>query len=117
MNRRRALLAVGAVVALVVGGLATAALPAAAAAPATVSTPADGGHGAHLPAPPLWVVGNHLTAWGLFPYRMLGVNRSSGEFACIQGNGMWDGPADQASVDAMKAWNVHTVRIPLNEEC
>ncbi|MFD0330426.1 glycoside hydrolase family 5 protein [Streptacidiphilus monticola] len=30
---------------------------------------------------------------------------------------MWDGPADQASVDAMKAWNIHAVRIPLNEEC
>ncbi|MBN6547407.1 glycoside hydrolase family 5 protein, partial [Actinacidiphila bryophytorum] len=41
----------------------------------------------------------------------------SGEFACIQGNGMWDGPADQATVTAMKAWNIHTVRIPLNEEC
>jgi len=118
MKRRRALLAAGAVAALVAGGLATAALPAAAAAPAAVSAPADGaGHGGHLPAPPLWVVGNHLTAWGLIPYRMLGVNRSSGEFACIQGNGMWDGPADQASIDAMKAWNVHTVRIPLNEEC
>jgi len=31
---------------------------------------------------------------------------------------MWDsGPVDQASVDAMKAWNVHAVRIPLNEDC
>src|ERR1043165_22226 len=50
-------------------------------------------------------------------YRLLGVNRSSGECACIQGNGMWDGPADQAAVSAMKTWNVHMVRIPLNEQC
>jgi aryl-phospho-beta-D-glucosidase BglC (GH1 family) len=63
------------------------------------------------------VDGNHLATASGATYRMLGVNRSSGEFACIQGNGMWDGPADQASVTAMKAWNIHTVRIPLNEEC
>jgi hypothetical protein len=45
------------------------------------------------------------------------VNRSGGEFACIQGNGMWNGPMDQASIDAMKTWKVRAVRVPLNEEC
>ena len=41
-------------------------------------------------------------------YRLLGVSRSSGEFACVQGKGLWDsGPVDQASVDAMKTWNIH----------
>jgi aryl-phospho-beta-D-glucosidase BglC (GH1 family) len=63
------------------------------------------------------VSGNHLVTAAGKTYRLLGVNRSSGEFACIQGNGMWDGPADQSTVDAMKTWNVHVVRIPLNEEC
>ncbi|RKE23058.1 cellulase family glycosylhydrolase [Streptomyces sp. TLI_171] len=69
------------------------------------------------PAPALHVSGNRLVTAAGAAYRLLGVNRSSGEFACVQGKGMWDGPADQATVDAMKAWNVHAVRIPLNEEC
>lgn len=68
-------------------------------------------------APALHVSGNKLLTADGRTYRMLGVNRSSGEFACVQGKGMWDGPADQATVDGMKTWNVHTVRIPLNEEC
>ncbi|MFI1523570.1 cellulase family glycosylhydrolase [Kitasatospora cineracea] len=69
------------------------------------------------PAPALHVSGNHLVTAAGANYRLLGVNRSSGEFACVQGKGMWDGPADQATVDGMKTWNVRTVRIPLNEEC
>jgi hypothetical protein len=70
------------------------------------------------PAPKLRVSGNRvLTADGR-QYRLLGVNRSTAEFACVQGKGLWDGgPVDQASVDAMKTWNIHAVRIPLNEEC
>src|SRR5439155_16075202 len=50
-------------------------------------------------------------------YRLLGVNRSGGEFACIRGWGIWDGPMDQASIAAMRAWKVRVVRVPLNEEC
>ncbi|MEV0201211.1 cellulase family glycosylhydrolase [Nonomuraea sp. NPDC050691] len=69
-------------------------------------------------APSLRVSGNRLVTSMGATYRLLGVNRASGEFACVQGKGMWDsGPVDQASVDAMKAWNIHAVRIPLNEEC
>ncbi|GAA3227836.1 cellulase family glycosylhydrolase [Nonomuraea helvata] len=76
----------------------------------------DGGTGGAAPA--LHVSGNKLLTAGGATYRMLGVNRASGEFACVQGKGMWDsGPVDQASVNAMKAWNIHAVRIPLNEEC
>ncbi|MFK4084968.1 cellulase family glycosylhydrolase [Kribbella sp. NPDC020789] len=70
------------------------------------------------PAPALRVSGNKIVTTDGTPYRLLGVSRSSGEFACVQGKGMWDsGPVDQASVDAMKSWNIHAVRIPLNEEC
>ncbi|MFE1319753.1 cellulase family glycosylhydrolase [Kitasatospora phosalacinea] len=69
------------------------------------------------PAPALHVSGNRLVTAAGTPYRLLGVNRSSGEFACVQGKGVWDGPADQATVDAMRGWNVHAVRLPLNEEC
>ncbi|MFN8073892.1 MAG: cellulase family glycosylhydrolase [Kineosporiaceae bacterium] len=69
-------------------------------------------------APALKVVGNKLVTSTGRTYRLLGVDRSSGEYACVQGKGQWDGgPVDQASVDAMKTWNIHAVRIPLNEEC
>lgn len=70
------------------------------------------------PAPALRVSGNRIVTTAGKAYRLLGVNRASGEFACVQGKGMWDsGPVDQASVNAMKAWNVRAVRIPLNEDC
>jgi endoglucanase len=70
------------------------------------------------PAPELHVSGNQILTADGQPYRLLGVSRSSGEYACVQGKGQWDfGPVDQASVDAMKTWNIHTVRLPLNEEC
>jgi endoglucanase len=69
-------------------------------------------------APQLRVSGNKLVTASGATYRLLGVNRASAEFACVQGKGMWDSPTpDQASVDAMKAWNIHAVRIPLNEDC
>ncbi|GAA4969374.1 cellulase family glycosylhydrolase [Actinoplanes utahensis] len=77
------------------------------------STPPVGGS-----APELKVSGNKIVTADGRAYRLLGVSRSSGEFACVQGKGLWDsGPVDQASVDAMKTWNIHAVRLPLNEEC
>ncbi|NGY63179.1 cellulase family glycosylhydrolase [Lentzea sp. NEAU-D13] len=79
----------------------------------TTGNPPVGG-----PAPALRVSGNKLVTAAGETYRLLGVNRASGEFACVQGKGMWDsGPVDKASVDAMKAWNIRAVRIPLNEDC
>jgi len=84
-------------------------------APITISV--GGGSSTGGAAPVLHVAANHLVTASGATYRLLGVNRSSGEFACIQGNGMWDGPTDQAVIDAMKTWNVHMVRVPLNEEC
>jgi aryl-phospho-beta-D-glucosidase BglC (GH1 family) len=82
--------------------------------PITISAIVDN-RGAAAPA--LHVSGNQLATAAGATYRMLGVNRSSGEFACIQGRGMWDAPTDQTTIDAMKMWNVRAVRIPLNEEC
>jgi endoglucanase len=46
-----------------------------------------------------------------------GVNRSGSEYACIQGWGFFDGPADSASVQAIANWNVNMVRVPINEDC
>ena len=69
-------------------------------------------------APALHVSGNKLLTANGATYRLLGVNRASAEFACVQGKGMWDsGPVDQASVTAMTAWHIRAVRIPLNEDC
>ncbi len=68
-------------------------------------------------APALHVSGNKLLTASGATYRLLGVNRSGGEFSCIQGYGMWDGPMDQASITAMRTWKIRAVRVPLNEEC
>ncbi|WP_210584938.1 cellulase family glycosylhydrolase [Streptomyces sp. GESEQ-35] len=69
-------------------------------------------------APPvLRVSGNKLVDADGTTRRLLGVNRSGGEFACVQGYGIWDGPVDDAAVKAMADWSANTVRIPLNEEC
>lgn len=46
-----------------------------------------------------------------------GVNRMGSEYMCVQGRGIFDGPADAASVQAMKSWGINSVVIPLNESC
>jgi endoglucanase len=73
--------------------------------------------GAVAPAPALHVSGNKLVNGSGQRVVLRGVNRSGGEFACVQGFGIWDGPMGQASVTAMKRWHVNAVRVPLNEAC
>jgi hypothetical protein len=68
-------------------------------------------------APRLHVSGNRLVNSRDARVVLRGVVRSGGEFMCVQGHGIWDGPMSQASVNAMKAWHVTAVRIPLNEAC
>ncbi|MFC9396348.1 cellulase family glycosylhydrolase [Streptomyces sp. NPDC057027] len=68
-------------------------------------------------APELSVSGNRFTDQNGATRRLLGVNRSGGEFMCVQGHGFFDGPVDDASVQAIAGWKANTVRIPLNEEC
>lgn len=68
-------------------------------------------------APALHVSGNRLVDAGGTTRRLLGVNRSGGEFMCVQGYGIWDGPVDDAAIKAIADWKADTVRIPLNEEC
>src|SRR5437762_13089710 len=63
------------------------------------------------------VVGNHLVNGSGATIRLLGVNRSGPEYACIRGWGIFDGPNDASSVAAMAAWHINVVRIPLNEDC
>ncbi len=49
--------------------------------------------------------------------RLLGVNRPGFEYECVEGTGVFDGPTDMASIEAMKAWRINAVRLPLNESC
>jgi hypothetical protein len=72
----------------------------------------------------LRVVGNHFVDASSKTVRLLGVNRSGQEFECIQGGaagslgwGIFDGPTDLASVQAIASWHANAVRIPLNEDC
>ncbi|HEV2340103.1 MAG TPA: cellulase family glycosylhydrolase [Patescibacteria group bacterium] len=47
-----------------------------------------------------------------------GVDRSGTEYMCIGGNnGVFDGPSDGTSIQAMKSWGINAVLIPLNEDC
>jgi hypothetical protein len=45
------------------------------------------------------------------------VSFASAEYMCVQGKGIFDGPVNQASVNAMKNWDIKAVRIPVNEDC
>jgi len=69
------------------------------------------------PAPQLQVSGNKLVNSAGQQVVLHGVDRSGGEYACVNGTGVWDGPMDQAAVSAIKSWNVNAVRVPLNEAC
>jgi endoglucanase len=69
-------------------------------------------------APQLHVSGNKLVNASGTQVVLHGVNRSGTEYACVQGNGIFDGPSDQASITAIKSWGrVNAVRVPLNEAC
>jgi endoglucanase len=68
-------------------------------------------------APQLHVSGNELVNASGQQVVLHGVDRSGTEYECVQGNGIFDGPNNQASITAMKEWGVNAVRIPLNEAC
>src|SRR3984957_12577261 len=68
--------------------------------------------------PQLHVSGNKLVDANGNTVVLHGVDRSGTEYACVQGNGIFDGPNDQASITAIKSWGpVNAVRVPLNEAC
>jgi endoglucanase len=91
---------------------------AACATPACSPASPPGGPGPHQRAAlQLHVSGNRLVNGRGRRVLLHGVNRSGTEFMCVEGHGIFDGPADQASVSAMKSWGVNAVRIPLNEAC
>src|SRR5215472_663189 len=110
MTKWRLRLAIGALSIGLVAGAgaldATGAAGAASRAPGVASA-----------APQLHVSGKHLVNARGQRVVLHGVDRSGGEYACVQGFGVWDGPMNQASLTAMKRWRVNAVRVPLNEAC
>lgn len=60
---------------------------------------------------------NKLVGSNQEPVRLIGVDRSGTEYACVQGWGIFDGPSNARSVAAMAAWRIDAVRVPLNEDC
>ncbi len=70
-------------------------------------------------APPatIHVAGNRLVDSTGRPVRLHGVNRSGAEYACAQGWGIFDGPSDSTSVQAIASWRSNVARVPLNETC
>ncbi len=52
------------------------------------------------------VRGNRLVDGTGNAIHLQGVNRSGTEYACIQGWGIFDGPSDSSSVQAIASWNV-----------
>ena len=84
--------------------------------PTPTPTPSPTSSGATT-APQLHVSGNKLVNASGQTVLLHGVDRSGTEYACVQGNGIFDGPNDQASITAMKNWGVNAVRVPLNEAC
>ncbi|MEU9240922.1 cellulose binding domain-containing protein [Streptomyces sp. NPDC048385] len=87
------------------------------AQPTPTPTPTPTGPPAGGTAPALHVSGTKLVDAGGTAHRLLGVNRSGGEFMCVQGYGIWDGPVDDTAIKAIADWKANAVRIPLNEEC
>jgi endoglucanase len=100
-------------------GLLSAVVLAVACGPVTAAS-GDGAAGqvaAVSTAPQLHVSGDELVNASGRRVVLHGVNRSGGEFACVQGLGIWAGPMGQPSVTAMKRWHINAVRVPLNEAC
>jgi hypothetical protein len=65
----------------------------------------------------LSVSGNRLVNSSGETVRLLGVNRSGTQYACVDGTGAFDGPVDAAAIDAMRSWKITAVRVSLNEQC
>jgi hypothetical protein len=93
---RRAIVAATVAVAL----LAATAAGSAAAAPLSIR-----------------VEGNHFVNGEGQAIRLLGVDRTSSEYACADDYAFDDGHYDDADAAAIASWNANAVRVPLNEDC
>lgn len=69
------------------------------------------------PAFAVRVEGNRLVNAAGQGVRLLGVDRSGAEYACVQHLGIFAGPTDKQAIAAMTSWRIDAVRLPLNEDC
>jgi hypothetical protein len=63
------------------------------------------------------VVRNHFVNGSGRTIRLLGVNRPSSQFGCVDGFGYDDGHFNDSDAAAIASWGANAVRIPLNEDC
>jgi endoglucanase len=100
----KALVAAAIALLAVLGGCAASRAPAGPAAPAG-------------PVTSVAVAGNQLVDQDGRAVVLRGVNRSGTQYVCTTAPETFDGPSDQASIDAMRAWGINAVRVSLNEQC
>lgn len=69
------------------------------------------------PNPPLRIVDGRLVTRADRPVRLLGVNVTGTESACIAGRQVAGAIFDDAEARAIRSWHADAVRVPLNEDC
>lgn len=68
-------------------------------------------------APAVQVVGNQLEDQNGDPLRLVGVDATGTQDACVQANGIGWGGLNSAEAAAIASWHANAVRVPLNEDC
>ena len=68
-------------------------------------------------APIPCVAGNSLVDSSGAPLRLLGVNATGTQDACIQDKGLGYGPMNATEAASIAGWQANVVRVPLNEDC
>lgn len=63
------------------------------------------------------ISGNHFVDGAGRTIRLLGVNVTSSEYACVDGYGYDQGDYTDATAAAIASWGANAVRVPLNEDC
>jgi hypothetical protein len=98
-------------------GAGAAGKPGAGTAGATGAAGAAGASA--LATKALSVHGNQLVDVSGKTVRLLGINRAGTEYMCATATvkSVFDGPTDDPNIEAMQAWHINTVRLPLNESC
>ncbi|MHB1582460.1 MAG: glycoside hydrolase family 5 protein [Acidimicrobiales bacterium] len=68
-------------------------------------------------APAITVAGNQLFGSSGQPVRLVGVDASGTEDACIADRGFSWGPFDAEEARQIASWHANVVRVPMNEDC
>jgi endoglucanase len=63
------------------------------------------------------ISGKHFVNGAGRTIRLLGVDRTSSEYGCVDGFGYDDGHFNKLDAAAIASWGANAVRIPLNEDC